>query len=175
MSEAVSPELPISHLVEVERMALREGGVRLEATDDELRRVAEFLALPAVQSLVGDFKITGNKRRAKVTGRVSGRVSQTCVVTLEAFESDFAEEVDLTFAEERDAATLSPEEIERRKIDPPDEIVDGKIDLGAALTEFLALALEPYPRKPGADFKPIIDDKAEDSPFAALGKLRGDS
>lgn len=175
MSESVSPELPISRLVEVERMALREGGVRLEATEEERLRAAQFLKLPSVHSLIGAFEISGNKRRAKVTGRVSGRVSQTCVVTLEPFESDVAEDVELTFAEERDVSKLSPEEVERRKIDPPDEIVDGKIDLGAVMTEFLALSLDPYPRKPGVDFEPIVDDKAEDSPFAALGKLRRDS
>jgi uncharacterized metal-binding protein YceD (DUF177 family) len=173
MSEFIPAPPPVSRPVDVERMALREDGVRLEATAEELRLLAEFLKIPAVHSLVGEFDVTGNRRRAKVTGRVTGRISQTCVVSLEPFESDIAEEFDLTFAEERD--NLSPEEIERRKIDPPDEIVDGKIDLGAVMTEFLALGLDPYPRKPGVDFEPITDDKAEDSPFAALGKLRRDS
>jgi uncharacterized metal-binding protein YceD (DUF177 family) len=173
MSDPVSAPLPISRPVDVERMALREDGVRLEATEEERRLAAEFLKIPAIHDLVGEFSVTGNRRRAKVTGRVVGRVSQTCVVTLEPFESEIAEDVDLTFAEERD--NLSEEEIERRKIDPPDEIVDGKIDLGAVMTEFLALGLDPYPRKPGVDFEPITDDKAEDSPFAALGKLRRDS
>jgi uncharacterized metal-binding protein YceD (DUF177 family) len=87
MSESDSAPLPISRPVEVERMALREGGVRLEATEDERRRAAEFLKLPAVHSLIGDFRIAGNKRRAKVTGQVSGRVSQSCVVTLEPFRN----------------------------------------------------------------------------------------
>ncbi len=173
MTDSVPTSLPISRPVDVERMALREDGVRLEATEEERRLAADFVKIPAVHSLVGEFEITGNRRRAKVKGRVSGRVSQTCVVTLEPFESDIAEDVDLTFAEERD--NLSEEEIERRKIDPPDEIIDGKIDLGAVMTEFLALGLDPYPRKPGVDFEPITDDKAEDSPFAALGKLRRDS
>jgi len=173
MSEFIPAPPPVSRPVDVERMALREDGVRLEATAEELILLAEFLTIPAVHSLVGEFDIAGNRRRAKVTGRVTGRVSQICVVSLEPFESDIAEEVDLEFAEERD--NLSPEEIERRKIDPPDEIVDGKVDLGALMTEFLALGLDPYPRKPGVDFEPISDDKAEDSPFAALGKLRRDS
>jgi uncharacterized metal-binding protein YceD (DUF177 family) len=174
MSDSDSAPLPISRPVDVERMALREDGVRLEATEEERRLVAEFLKIPAVHALLGEFDVTGNRRRAKVKGRVSGRVSQTCVVTLERFETDVVEEVEVTFAEARDEASLSPEEIERRKIDPPDEIIDGKIDLGAVMTEFLALGLDPYPRKPGVDFEPITDDKAEDSPFAALGKLKRD-
>ena len=38
--------------------------------------------------------------------------------------------------------------------DAPDPIVDGKIDLGALAAEFLALGLDPYPRKPGVAFAP---------------------
>ena len=174
MSEPASSELPISRPVDVERMAIREDGVRLEATEEERLRIAGFLQLPAVHSLTGEFRITGNRRRAQVAGRVSARISQICVVTLERFESDVAEDVELTFAEERNAERLPPEEIERRMIDPPDEIVDGRIDLGAVMSEFLALALDPYPRRPGADFEPVVDDRAEVSPFAALGKLRRD-
>ena len=54
--------------------------------------------------------------------------------------------------------------------DPPDPIVDGKVDLGALAAEFLALALDPYPRKPGAEF--AAPEVAEpDSPFAELARL----
>ena len=41
---------------------------------------------------------------------------------------------------------------EMHEYEPPDEIVNGKIDLGAVAAEFLALGLDPYPRKPGVDF-----------------------
>ena len=36
--------------------------------------------------------------------------------------------------------------------DDPDPVIDGKIDLGALTAEFFALGLDPYPRKPGAEF-----------------------
>ena len=41
---------------------------------------------------------------------------------------------------------------EMHDYEPPDEIVNGQIDLGALTAEFLALGLDPYPRKPGVDF-----------------------
>ncbi len=57
--------------------------------------------------------------------------------------------------------------------DPPEPIVNGAIDLGALAVEFLMLGLDPYPRKPGAVFEPVIApvDPA-DHPFAALGALK---
>jgi hypothetical protein len=55
--------------------------------------------------------------------------------------------------------------------DDPDPVIEGKIDLGALASEFFALGLDPYPRKPGA----VLDEERTnseptDSPFAALGQ-----
>ena len=57
--------------------------------------------------------------------------------------------------------------------DPPELIVNGTIDLGALATEFLVLGLDPYPRKAGAVFEPVLaPTDPEDHPFAALAKLK---
>jgi hypothetical protein len=57
----------------------------------------------------------------------------------------------------------------------PDEIPseNGVVDLGEAVAEQLALALDPYPRAPGAAMPEETDDAAaERHPMAALAKLR---
>ncbi|HEY1452267.1 MAG TPA: DUF177 domain-containing protein, partial [Roseiarcus sp.] len=51
-----------------------------------------------------------------------------------------------------------------------DPVIDGKIDLGALTAEHFALGLDPYPRKPGAEFVAPDEQAAPDSPFAALAK-----
>jgi hypothetical protein len=56
--------------------------------------------------------------------------------------------------------------------EPPDEITDGQIDLGALAAEFLMLGLDPYPRKPGADFSFEGDGQDRESPFGALRALK---
>ncbi len=56
--------------------------------------------------------------------------------------------------------------------DTPESIVDGRLDLGTVVQEFLALGVDPYPRKPGVSFEPVVEE-ATPSPFAALAKLRG--
>jgi hypothetical protein len=46
------------------------------------------------------------------------------------------------------------------------------VDLGALATEFLILGLDPYPRKAGAVFQPPARAQPDESPFAALAKLK---
>ena len=63
-------------------------------------------------------------------------------------------------------------------LDWPEPVRDGTIDLGPVIYESFATALDPYPRKEGADFAwnqgppaEILAEKAP-GPFAALGKLK---
>jgi len=56
--------------------------------------------------------------------------------------------------------------------DPADVIKGGVVDLGALVAEFLALGVDPYPRRPGAVFAPPSAADATSSPFAALAKLK---
>jgi uncharacterized metal-binding protein YceD (DUF177 family) len=118
--------------------------------------------------------------RFHVAGRVRARIGQTCVVTLDPIESDIDEPIDLTFAPLEqipqlsdlvDDAAESDEEIP----DPPEPIVNGVIDLGRLATDALLLAIDPYPRKPGAVFEPLVEAAdPEDHPFAALKALKPD-
>ena len=56
-----------------------------------------------------------------------------------------------------------------RWTDPPEPIENGMIDLGRLATDVLYLAIDPYPRKPGAVFEPeVTAADPEDHPFAAL-------
>ena len=50
---------------------------------------------------------------------------------------------------------------EMHDYEPPDEIVNGQIDLGALTAEFLVLGLDPYPRKPGVDFQFRGDEETD--------------
>ena len=62
--------------------------------------------------------------------------------------------------------------------DPPEPLIDGRLDLGAVATEFLLLGIDPYPRKAGAQFGALKSDDDIARPFAALEALKkrmGDS
>ena len=106
-----------------------------------------------------------------VTGTVSAQAGQTCVVTLEPLDSVVEEPVDLLFTPQ--AAEVPAEEVSlRADEEPPEPLVDGRVDLGAIATEFLLLGLDPYPRKPGAQFAAPQVDTGGAHPFAALEALK---
>jgi hypothetical protein len=105
---------------------------------------------------------------------VSALLGQTCVVTLEPIESDLEEVVDLVFTPQAADAATETETISPRADDeePPEPLVGGKLDLGAIATEFLLLGIDPYPRKPGAEFEPVKAGDGKAKPFAALEALK---
>ena len=58
--------------------------------------------------------------------------------------------------------------------DPPELLEGPTIDIGELAEEYFVLAIDPYPRAPGAALPADVVDDAEspkDSPFAALAKL----
>jgi uncharacterized metal-binding protein YceD (DUF177 family) len=161
---------PLSRPVDVMNIPPRGQEVHVEASAEECAALAQDFGLPGIRRLSGDFKLASSAKGVHVTGTVKASISQICVVTLEPFDSDIEEEVEVDFAEPSGMPAEPPTDI--NEYEPPDEIVNGQIDLGALTSEFLALGLDPYPRKPGVDFDYRDPADAKDSPFAALGKLK---
>ncbi|WP_230531924.1 YceD family protein [Microvirga roseola] len=161
---------PLSRPVDVMNIPPQGTEAHVVATEEERAALARDFGLPGIQALSGDFKLTSSAKGIHVKGTVKASVTQTCVVTLEQFDSDIEEEVEVDFAESSGMPPEPPTEM--HEYEPPDEIVNGQIDLGALTSEFLALGLDPYPRKPGVDFSYRDPADEKDSPFAALNRLK---
>ena len=139
----------------------------VEAKPAEREAVARRMGLQAILSLICRFDL--RRERAQViraTGALRAQVVQTCVVTLEPFEATVAEEFEVRFVPEG-------QESEIVDIESEDEVpyAGGVIDLGEATSEQLALALDPFPRKPGAEL-PADEPETPDGPFAALARRK---
>lgn len=164
---------PLSRPFSVRHLPPNGAEVTIEATADECSALAQDLGLPALEGLVGRYRVTGTATHVRVRGRLEAALVQTCVVTLDDFSSRLDEAVELEFRAgpqlDPGAAAGSEHEVD---LDAPDELVGDRIDLGAITAEFLALSLDPYPRKPGVDFEKEASDDAGDSPFSALASLR---
>jgi hypothetical protein len=166
---------PFSRVVRVD--SIPRGGLTLaiEASPTEREALAALYRLPSIEALSAELTLERSAQdEVRVTGAVHGRLTQTCVVSLEPFPAVVNEEVDVRFAELADdvaARRLSkePQTISIDDMDEPDPIIEGRIDLGALAAEFFALGLDPYPRKPGAAFEAPQDREDAASPFSALG------
>lgn len=151
-----------------------------EASAATRAAMAETAGLREVSSAHASFDLSLRSRgRVHVAGHVTARIGQTCVVTLDPIENDIDEEIDLIFAPEEQIARATEEFAEGvtggevEFAEPPEPIVNGTIDLGRLATDVLYLAIDPYPRKPGAVFEPrIAAADPEDRPFAALKTLK---
>ena len=147
---------------------------RVEANEEERAALARDFKLPAIRALVGEYRLKSSAKGVHVAGTVRAAITQICVVTLDPFDSDLVEEVEVDFAESAGMPAEPPTEI--ADYEPPDEIVNGQVDLGALTAEFLALGLDPVSaqarrrlqlRGRGRRQRPI-------RPFAALGSLKRD-
>jgi uncharacterized metal-binding protein YceD (DUF177 family) len=167
----MTQDLPLSRPLSVDAIPGLGLDMVVEAKDTERALLARAYGLVSIDRLVGTFRIDKRGRTVHVTGTVKATVMQTCVVSLEPFPAEVDETVEVKFVEpptrERD------EEGEHEvQLDAPDPIVGGRIDLGAVTAEFLSLALDPYPRKPGTDFAWGAPEADEESPFAGLAGLK---
>ena len=158
--------------------ALRDKGAEIALTANEAERAALAAedGLVAIAKLEADFRVKREGRYGlNVTGEVRAKITQTCVLSLERFDSDIVTPVAARFDSKREKEEV---DFGVEDMDPPEPVIDGKVDLGALAAEFLALALDPYPRKPDAMFAGGDPELPPEklSPFAGLKeKLRSNN
>jgi hypothetical protein len=161
--------------VSVRREDVPETGLNLalEADEEVRSRLAVLAGVASVPQLGVRADVMRHGGGLRAAGRVTARVTQTCIVTLEPIENVIDESFHVLFVPTDvtgDApAGPDPDEVD----DTREPLVNGAADLGAVATDFFLLGIDPYPRKPGALFSGPAEDRAADSPFAALDRLRG--
>lgn len=175
MTEKMPDPLPLRRLVAVADIPERGLDVRFEASADERAAVASWLDSPAVASVTADYRLVRRGSQVRLDGELRAVLTRICGVTLEPFETEVREPVSMRFSEHasRDGAAEVSVSHDAAEEDLPDPIVNGRIDIGAVTAEFLALGLDPYPRKPEAGFS-YAEDAGKENPFAALAALKGD-
>ncbi len=160
---------------------LPRSAVRLSA--DEAERAAllgrlQLVGLDALEATVTLAEQDGG--RISATGQLTAQLVQSCVISGEDVPAAIDMPLALIFVVAHSAAIADDADIELDS-DTPDEIeYDGaSFDLGEAITQTLALALDPFPRAPDAEalrkaagVLSEVEAKAANSPFAALSQLK---
>lgn len=182
MASESTTALPLSRIVKVDEIKLRGSTVSLRAESTDCAGIAAMLDLPSVESVEARYVLTRSGERVKLEGEIAASFHQSCTVTLDPFPVALKVPLKLDFAPEEPLVPRRREvpegtgeidvEVRLNEEDPPEPIVDGTIDLGAVTLEFLALALDPYPRKPGAVFAEPAPEEPSESPFAKLARLK---
>lgn len=175
------PQDFFSHPLRVDKIPARGTSLTIEVPEAERAALARRMDLLELPEMAAEFTLTpmGKTGLIRVNGRLTAQVVQSCGVTLAPVPGVVDEEIALTYGPpqaEEDAGEGEELEVDFYESDPPDEIVDGCIDLGAVMEEHLALGLDPFPRAEGAVFEPPAEPpkepEAKPHPFAALARLK---
>ena len=156
----------------IETIGEHERVIVIEADAAERAALAGRFGLLALDRLTARLSLRRDLGGIAVAGHVAAAVTQACSVTGDPIDAMIDEPVALRFV----AASAGEDEVELSD-DALDTIeIDGaEIDLGEAAAETMALALDPFPRGPGAAAAlraagVIGEDEA--GPFGALAGLK---
>ncbi|MBT9368370.1 DUF177 domain-containing protein [Rhizobium sp. CSW-27] len=171
---------PFSYPVKVGHVSANAVSVHVEASERERRALAEVWQVLSVESLSAEMQVgRWKKDGVRLKGRVKAHVVQACVVTLEPVDDIIDEPFEQIFIPEGSKlARLVSGDSAEMVLDPdgpdlPETFVGDTIDAGVVVAEFVALSLNPYPRKPGSQFADHIEsdettDERKPNPFAVL-------
>lgn len=130
---------------------------RVTATEEERAALAHRLGVEAVNDLVAEVTL---KPRAKaqvvVRGTLRATLERLCVITLEPLQEAIDERFAAVFMPAERLAAGAELSLDADGED--EEPYEGQgFDLGEYLAQTLALALDPWPRAPGAALPPAVD------------------
>ena len=165
---------PWSHPIAWSAPGTVESRLHLQADADDRALVARFLDLEGVSKLEASISARAWLDGMELNGRIVAVVTRLCGVSLEAFDESVDAPLHMRLVPV--GSPNAPVEYDGEVIvdlnadDPPDVVDGGGIDVAAYVVEALALALDPFPRKPGAVFEAPAETPAA-SPFSILRDL----
>ncbi len=183
MAAKPEPQPEFSRLVPVDRLGEAEITEEISAEPGERAALARRFGLLSLDRLSATLRLerAGARNLVRIAGRLAAEVTQACVVTLEPvsarLEKDFTLLYDLDAAAQGEAEGAREVIVEPEAEEPPEPVGQHGIDLGEAVAQQLAIALDPYPRAPGAALpeEPRAGAggaRAAEGPFATLESLK---
>jgi uncharacterized metal-binding protein YceD (DUF177 family) len=158
----------------------------LEASAEERAALARRFGLVAIEAFCVALRLEWLRghRFLRMWGRFEAAVVQSCVVTLEPVHNRVDEPVEILFTVDPAAAAGGGHEV-TVELDDVEPLEGDRLDIGEVVAEELLLALDPYPRAPGASLDglgPIVSggesktpEPAEpvgNRPFEVLARLK---
>lgn len=149
----------------------------LEADEAERAALATRFAIVAINSLKAEVSLERDGPSVDVTGQLTADIVQSCAISGEDLPVAISERLVLRFVPESNAPIVPDEEVELEE-DELDEVpFSGTgFDVGEAIAQSLALAIDPYAAGPDADAARkqagLLDEESA-GPFAALAALKG--
>lgn len=120
----------------------------IEANTNECAALARRFGLVAVKALSARVTLEHQGQSVRASGTVAAAIVQSCAVSGEDLPVKIAEPIALRFV----PATSHADEVELEEAELDDiEMDQGRFDLGEAVAQTMALAIDPYLEGPNAN------------------------
>lgn len=148
--------------------------VSIEANESERAALSARFGLIGIARLDAAAALTREGEIVTATGKLSADLTQACVGSGDPVPAKIAEDFALRFVPTGSEPSAEEVELEESDLDEID-YEGGSVDLGEAVAQTMALALDPFPRAPSADAKlreAGVLGEGDAGPFAALKALK---
>lgn len=173
-----------SKIINVVDLSKEDQEIKITATPEECKEIAKRLDLTQLKnfSIRVHPKKTSQAFLFRVEAHLDADVTYTCGVSLDPFDISIHEDVQFlaTYAEPQSSASVTEEDL---LVDPEEDIIEpldslGNLDIGEIMTQYLSVALDPYPRSNSYKEESFVytEDSSEKerkkSPFEKLRTLK---
>lgn len=190
MKQTKSPEWSV--MIRAEDVPPKGKTLEISPDAKEKAALAALMDIVSLDELNADLSITRESAHILyVQGSFKGKITQSCVITLEPVVSEISDEFEAWYADETRAVNFKRAQHEAQskkellevpmleESDDPEPMLNGEIDIGDLVTQYLSLALPSYPCKEGALAEvgsklaaDIEKNQMKLNPFAALKDWR---
>ncbi|MDT0508962.1 DUF177 domain-containing protein [Novosphingobium sp. MMS21-SN21R] len=167
----ITPEY--SHMIDLRQIT--DEPVVLEPSESERRRLAGRFGITAIDTMKAVLRMTVDGSKVEAKGKLTAQIIQACAISGEDFPVSISETIALRFV--HPAKAYAPDEEIEISADDLDEIeYEGtSFDLGEAVAQSLALAIDPFAEGPDADKarkEHKLGGDIASGPFAGLSALK---
>lgn len=174
----MSPKPEFSRPVRTDSLGAEPRRIAIAADEAERAALARRFGLVAVGRLEAEAAVSRSGASVVAAGMLRAEVIQSCVATGDPVEAAIEDHFRIEFRPPPEVPREEEIELDESELDVL--FYDGpSVDLGEAVAQTLPLALDPYPRRAGAEatlkaagVKDEGEAEAGSSPFAALAALK---
>lgn len=163
------------------------------ASVGEVESVEEFVLKYTLKSARGQSSNQSSNQSYKLAGTISARITQACVLTLDPVTSEIEEDFACRFGTPPRDAVKPGEDKPILEVEDWEPFENGRLEIGRIVAETFVAAIDPFPRRDGAEFEwndprarkqgaKASDGDSDDAtdqqdpdrpnPFAVLAKLK---
>lgn len=189
---AKQPEIEWSVPTRAEDITSAVKTVEVSPDEAEAEALARRLELLSLREFRAKLQLNRTSPHIiHVKGSLEAKVSQSCVLTLEPVDSEVKDEFEAWYSDESEAISFKKAQREAQskkellelpmleEEEDPEPVINGQIDLGDLVSQYLSLAIPPYPTKEGLSYSVQVEEPKEAgknnmklNPFAALKDWR---